>query len=164
MTYTRPATAEDAVDIAARIRPAEVAEVFAATGVAPVHGIVASVRNATEAWATYLGGELACLWGVGTDRGTPLLGSRTGSVWLLTSAAVERHPKTFWRMCRAEVPRLLDRWDTLWNHIDARHAQAVRWAKRLGFPLEEPRPYGALGLPFCRFVLTREALCAFKRS
>lgn len=154
----RPATALDAAFLSTRVRVVEVDEVMASTGQHIAAVLAEGVRDADEAWSVFLGGELACIWGVTADPAGGFLGGRRGSVWLLASDAVERHAKVFWRLCRSQAPLLLDRWDALWNAIDVRHEKAVRWALRLGLPLEEPKPYGVSRLPFRRFVVTKEDL------
>lgn len=158
MVVLRPATLLDAAALASRLRHVEVAEVFAQTGMTAAEVLLEGVRGAAEAWSVFIDGELTCIWGVTDDPHGGFLGGRRGSVWLLCSDAVERHPKTFWMLCLTQLPRLLERWDTLWNAIDVRHVKAVRWALRLGFRLEEPQPYGVGRLPFRRFDVTKENL------
>lgn len=160
--YTRPATEAEARDLATRLRPAEIDELMAATGEDPLTVLVAAVRDSTESHAVYFNDELACIWGVmPCDAGQT--GVRVGTAWLLTSDLVERYAKAFWRLCLGLVPPLLERWDVLFNFIDARHEKAVRWAKRLGFRVETPAPYGVAGMPFCGFVVAKEDLCALQQ-
>jgi hypothetical protein len=156
-----PAIEWDARQLAARLRPAEVDELMAATGEEPLPALVDAVRQSDEAQAIYFNGELACIWGV-VKHSETLLGGRMGTVWLLSSSVVERHAKTFWKLCLELVPKILERWDILFNFIDERHGQAVRWAKRLGFRLDGPSPYGVAGMPFCAFRVTKEDLCALQ--
>jgi hypothetical protein len=82
-----------------------------------------------------------------------------GLGWLLAAEVVERKVRAFWLLCLRELPRILERWDMLVNAIDERHEKALRWAKRLGFRLADPAPFGAAGLPFCRFQVARRDLC-----
>ena len=41
--------------------------------------------------------------------------------------ALARHRLAFLRRCRDVVSRLAERYDTLWNYIDARNKVAIRW-------------------------------------
>jgi hypothetical protein len=150
----RKATEEDAAELAARMRPEEVAEVYAMGGVSPLEAITESLRSSDEAWSLLLDGVLACTWGVAPLKNT-MLGGKSGVAWLLTTPLIERQPKTFWKACIFELHDLLGRWDELVNDIDARHVKAVRWAKRLGFKLDEARPFGFLRLPFHRFTVRK---------
>jgi hypothetical protein len=150
-----PATAALARELAPRMRPAEVDEVRASGRHTPLGALLAGLEASSIAHAALFDGKVACMWGVVPMRWSALVG-RIGAVWLLTSDLVERHPKAFWRGCRAELPRLFESCDMLVNAIDARHDKAVRWARRLGFPLEEPQAFGADGLPFHWFRVRKE--------
>lgn len=153
------ATLGEAWTLARRVRAVEVDELRAATGQTVLEVLVEAIGKSDEAWALYIDNELAGMWGV-VPAESDILTGRCGSAWLLTTDAIDRHKLSFWRLCRAYVPLLLLRWNLLYNFIDARHVRAIRWAERLGFRLEEPRPYGVAGLPFRPFTATREALCA----
>jgi len=151
------ATERDAEELASQIRMDDALELAADTGAEPLAVLLAALGGNT--WALRIGGEVAAIFGVTVASS---LGG-TASAWMITSRAVERHPVTFWKLCRSELPKLLERFGSLWNFIDARHTRALRWARRLGFQISEPQPYGALGLPFHRFTVTREGLaCALR--
>lgn len=151
----RVATADDAQELAARLRSVEVDEVRASSGCEPLPVIIEAIGASSEAWAVSFDGRLAFVWGVVGMTDTILAG-RTGAAWLLTTDLVERHSKAFWQYCLRELPSLLARWDVLLNEIDARHEKALRWARRLGFQVDEaPEPFGAQGLPFYAFRVTK---------
>lgn len=151
------ATAAHAEALAPRMRPAEVAEVVAAGGYSPLEALLESLQHSGVAFAALFDGEVACMWGVAHVRRSVTAG-RVGAVWLLTSDLVEKHPKAFWRGCKAEILRLFGDYDVLFNAIDARHEKALRWAWRLGFPLEEPAPFGVEGRKFSFFRVRKEDL------
>lgn len=150
----RQATPEDAAFLAEHLRPVEVEEVRAATGQEPLQAILAGLRDSAECWSLLFDNELAGIWGVVPAS------DGVGVAWLLTTDLVERRAKTFWRACLVLAPAVLKHWPLLINAIDARHTKALRWAKRLGFKLEAPEPFGVAGMPFCRFSVTKEDLCA----
>lgn len=152
-----PADFGHAVDLAPLLRQADEDELRAATGREPLPVLVQSVEMSAEAWAVYIDGELACLWGV-VPLSETLLGGRVGIGWMLTTEVVERRAKTFWRACCELLPAILRRWDVLTNAIDMRHEQAIRWADRLGFKLEAPIEHGSERLPFAFFEATYGAL------
>lgn len=153
----RLATMRDAEELAANLRPEDADELRAATGSEPLPVLIEGLEESVECCALVLGGELAAIWGV--VPAVPHWGIGVG--WLLTTPVVERRPVAFWRACLRLLPDLLDRWPVLINAIDARHEKALRWARRLGFVVDEPRPFGAAGLPFHNFRVTREGFaCA----
>lgn len=161
MLVTHPAELDDVVELAAHMRHDDAEEVRAQTGREPLDVLVDGLLDSTEAWATRFGDELGAVWGVVLLRPSALTGD-VGLAWMLTTDAIERHAKAFMRGVRHEMPRLLERWAMVTNVIDVRHVKAVRWAERLGFRLEAPLPFGPLGLPFRRFLLTSEDLCAHR--
>jgi hypothetical protein len=142
-----------AYDLAEALREADRLEVEAATGRDVLPVLIESIETSSEAWAVHVDGRLLCVWGV-VPLEESLLG-RVGAGWLLTTDLVERYAKAFWRLCLRLLPGLLERWDLLVNAIDVRHEKAIRWARRLGFNLQAPAPFGAAGLPFCAFTVHR---------
>lgn len=152
-----PATVEHARALAPRMRAADVAEILAASGSTPLEALLEGVAKSEVAATALFNGEVACMWGVVPLRESVIAG-RIGAGWLLTSDLVERHPREFWRGCRRELLRLFGLYDQLINAIDARHVQALRWGRRLGFRLEEPTVFGSDGLPFCWFRVRKEDL------
>jgi hypothetical protein len=152
-----PATKEHAVAMAPRMRAPEVAEVRASGGYGPLEALLESLGHSELAYAALLGGEVACMWGVEHVRYSALYG-RVGAAWMLTTPLVERYPVTFYRGCRVELQRLFETFGMLINAIDLRHEQAVRWATRLGFPMEPPVLFGAEQRAFMWFRVRREDL------
>jgi hypothetical protein len=141
--------------LAPRIRPVELDEIAAAAGVTPLRALLDCLKHSDFARSALFDGEVACMWGVEHMRWSAVSG-RVGAAWLLTSALVEKYPKTFWKHCREEVARIFRSYDLLVNAIDARHEQSLRWAKRLGFDLQEQQAYGVEGRPFVWFRAKKE--------
>lgn len=160
------ATPLHALQYAHLLRDADRAEIEATfgAGLTVEYVLQQGIDASLECFSVRLGGELACLWGVSMLRqnveGFPVNYNPYAEAacgWLLTTAAVERHKKTFWLACAAVIPPLLDKYPVLVNWIDVRHVQALRWARRLGFHVEPPAPHGVAGLPFHRFELKKES-------
>jgi hypothetical protein len=143
-----PAYAET---LAPRLRAADVAEVWAACGEEPLPAILKSLELSTYTRGLLLDGEPAAIWGVAPLRGLP----GAGAAWLLGSDALTAHARTFWRLCRPELDRMLEVAPVLLNYVDARYRQALRWAERLGFSVEPARPFGFARMPFHRIVICR---------
>jgi hypothetical protein len=146
--------------MAPRMRAPEVAEVRASDGYGPLEALLESLDHSERAYTALFGGEVACMWGVEHVRYSALSG-RVGAAWLLTTPLVERYPVTFIRHCREELDKLFETYDLLVNAIDGRHVQAVRWAARLGFPMDPPVIFGPEQRPFFWFRVRKEDLaCA----
>lgn len=150
-----PATEAHAVALAARMRAGDRAEVLASSGSGPLEALVGSVRwsrsHGGEAWAGLIDGEVAAMFGVGRRS----LLSPVAIPWLLTGDLVDRHPVLFFRASREVVDLWLRHFAELEQAVDARYTQALRWARRLGFTVEAPLPFGPRCAPFCRITLRR---------
>lgn len=150
-----PGPAEVA-DLLARVRPADAAEVRAATGEdleTVVHG---SIGASAEAWAVTFDGELVCIWGVVPATDT-ILGGRVGAVWMMSTDTVDRLPKAFWEASKRFLPVILLEWDELYAAVATDYAAALRWARRLGFEVRPAVPLGPEGALFHSCVIRRSS-------
>ncbi|GAB5471753.1 MAG: hypothetical protein Kilf2KO_47830 [Rhodospirillales bacterium] len=145
----RPVADGDARALASSLRPADRAEVLASDGLGALPALERSLTLSSEAYAGLIDGEVAALFGVRRVS----LASRRGCPWLLTGAAVERHPCAFLRASRGVLGTWRRDYDSLANWVDARHVAALRWLGWLGFTLHPARPYGVRGLAFHPFEL-----------
>jgi hypothetical protein len=150
-----PAREAHAVELAPRMRAADLAEVRASNGCGPLEALLEALHHSEIARTALFDGRVACMWGVEHVRWS-IFSGRVGAAWLLTSDLVEKHPRTFWRGCKEELPKLLRSYDMLINAIDARHAMALRWARHLSFELNEEEAYGLEGRPFIWFRVKQE--------
>lgn len=153
----RPANEYYCAELAATMRDADLEELEAASGRNPLDILLDGLRVSAESWAVIYKGQVMAIWGVVPFRDYALTG-RIGSVWMLTSDLVDKHPRVFWRACLDELPELLARWSGLFNWIHLRHMKALRWGSRLGFKFEPPAPYGSKGNLFVRFWIDKESL------
>jgi hypothetical protein len=131
--------------IAARMRPADRDEVLASAGFDPETAIREALKISEFARTAYIHGEPAAIFGVVRDDECPW-----AVPWLLTTDVVETYPLTFWKASKSVLHTLRKAYPDLLQFVDARHEQAMRWAKRLGFHVEQPIPWGLAGLPFCQ--------------
>lgn len=139
-------TSEHIAQLAATMRAADRLE-LEAVGYTPVDALENALLASEVSAAALIDGEVLCLFGV-VDRTPTLLGPRRGEAWLLTSAAVDRHPLAFWRASKRLVRELAARWPTLINRVDARHTSALSYLARLGFRVSPAKPWGLRGEPF----------------
>lgn len=78
-------------------------------------------------------------------------------VWLLTARGVEKYPLGFFKAARAVLKHFLSFYPTLYNYIDLRYPQAVRFALMLGGHTAGRRVY-IHGAPFQLFIFRRNQL------
>lgn len=140
----------DLEHIAEYMRPADLDEIEAGCGtrdVLPV--LLLGVQKSLPCWTIEVAGEPAGIFGSVPADGY-------GLVWMLGTHMLERAPKQLTKLGRTYVRRMAEQYGTLMNFVDARNVKSIHWLQRLGFsisPISEP--YGALGLPFHRFGMSK---------
>ena len=86
-------------------------------------------------------------------------GGGVGAVWLLgTDELVQRKDicLRFLREVKGHVASLFDRYDLLWNCVDANNKVHIRWIRWVGFTFIAEHPnYGASGRRFLEFCKVR---------
>ncbi|WP_059244410.1 hypothetical protein [Escherichia albertii] len=147
-----PATREHIVAILPYVRQADILEFLAVTGQTPEQVLELGLRVSTFACAGLINGHVVTIFGVAPAS---MIGG-CGLPWLVSTDALEQYPRTFLRQCRPVVDVFLSVYPRLENYVDTRNHVAIAWLRWLGFRLEEPAPYGMLGLPFHRFHLERK--------
>jgi hypothetical protein len=123
-----PATPVHARELAARLRPRDLAEVEA-SGVDPEEDLLRGVEVSEWARTALVAGRVAAMWGV-IRLG---LLNPTGCVWFLTSPDVERVPVRLMRQARIEIAEMQAVFPVLATMMHARHDQARRFVERIGF-------------------------------
>lgn len=130
------------------LRPGDAREI-AAHGVTKEEGLRRSLDRAIWADAYMAEGEVAAILGCGFSC---LIGGHA-TPWLITGRPVDRHRKEFLRLTRARIDELRTQYPVMVNWIHAPYVESLRWARWLGFRVEDPVPLGPLREPFCRIVM-----------
>lgn len=140
------ATLEHVEIVAARMRPADAAEVLASGRYGPREALEAGLKLSEMARTLFIGDEPLCMFGmvVAGDWSIP---------WLLTTTLVDQHPLAFWRASKLVLAELRALYPLMQQMVDGRYTQALSWARRLGFRVDDAEPFGAAGLPFHRITL-----------
>lgn len=141
-----PATAEYGRAVAASMRPADIAEVWAIAHHSPLQAVDLSLAAPGEQLAFLVDDMPLAVFGCSR---TALDG--IGTPWLLGAVGVERFARQFIELGCAYVARWATEYDELINVVDARNTVSVRWLLRLGFAFHDPvliGPDACLFLPF----------------
>lgn len=135
--------------IADNIRSEDAEEIWA-SGLSKARDvIVRGIKDSDYVLAGYVKDDPVCIWGVVRED----LLFNQGIPWMLGTSALNDNRKAwaFLRKCRKPVLSMMENYDRLENYVDARNVRSQRWLRYMGFTLEEPKPYGALELPFHKF-------------
>lgn len=147
MIEYRPASPEDAADLAPRLRAADTAEIVRLSGVTTRTALLTSVLRSTEAWSVVIDGQVEGMFGHATD---PL--GRTAMIWALGSDLLPKHRFTLIKKMRRYLDEVQAEHGMLVNVIDDDNALAVELLRRLGFTFGAamPAPGGGLARTFWR--------------
>ena len=146
----RKATAADVAFVGARLREADRAEMLA-LGMEPERALRLSAAGSDRCWCGMIEGVPAMIFGWGQS-----LTADRGVIWGLGTDLLTRHPREMLVYGRAIVRGFLEECPRLGNWCDARYKAALRWLRKLGFTVEEPKPYGPRGADFCQFEMAKE--------
>lgn len=147
-----PATEDDARRIAENIREHDKQEIWASSMQQPFNAMKNGIKYSDQAMTGWANGEPVLMFGVVYES---LVGN-IGTPWMIASKQLDKYAITFLRRCKKPVLEMMQKYDTLINHVDARNVCAIRWLEWLGFHVEpQPKRYGALALPFHRFTMER---------
>lgn len=145
----RPLTIQDIPLIEDNARQADIDEMEAASGWTISEALEYALRVSIQPSVIVINGEIVAALGDcphSDDVGIP---------WLISTTAMDRHPRAFLRVCQQLVLGMSERHKTLLNFVDARNTRAIRWLQWLGFQIGPAQPYGVAGLPFHQFILQR---------
>ncbi len=112
--------------------------VVCAPGRTPLETCAESVDVSTTAYAVLVEGEVLGLFGAIVSSGWEWVAPHA-AVWALNGEAACRHRREFLRASREAVGLLLQLAPVLVGGIDARAAAALRWARHLGFEVDDAR-------------------------
>lgn len=151
MSTTRPATIEDAHQLAPRLRLADIQEITALAPIAPLQALLVGVGG-TECLSIVADDGVTILGLFGIHH-HPEFGPQQAAVWLLGSDDLVSIKTELMRQTVPFLTRFHQSYPMLWNLVDARNEVHIRWLKRLGFVALHLHPHvGMEGRPFYEFI------------
>ena len=125
-----PATADDAVMLAPRLRQSDLVELAAYDGREPLVALTKSLENAKFALALRdLRGQTVSLLGVNWIWANP----RAGSIWFVSDDRLDEFGLVFLEHVRLAFDDLVAGHDVVSNWIHEPNTKTVRWLRWLGF-------------------------------
>lgn len=156
MMSVRAAEVRDAAELAPELRHADLREIQAASGEDPLVVLERGIALSEPCYAVLNeAGKPVALFGVVSEPSHV----GVGTVWLLGSDELVRSSFSLLRSCRPWVERLQQRYEILWNCVDARNQIHIRWLKWCGFSIVGlVESYGIEQRPFYEFSRARNSV------
>lgn len=138
----RPATPEDAVALAPRLRASDLDELARVSDRPIIDRLLDGIRLSDESWSCLKDDEVIGIIGVGRN-------GALGTVWMLCAPEVEQHPRLMLEHPRAWLASIESRYSTLCNAVSEHNTATIEWLQRLGFTVGDACPgYGKPGEVF----------------
>ena len=149
MAHCRLAIKEDAYSLAPRMRQADINEIKASHGVKPLDALL-------EPFNSYYTGTAYSIISDIDDIVIGMFGSRStddsnyGCAWLLSSEELrtQSHKKQFLKQCRKWGNKINKPFRFIYNYVDARNWQSLKWLKFCGFEIITTEKYGLENIDF----------------
>lgn len=133
------------------MREADKAEIWAEGHFDPKFALTSSIQNSSVSLTFLHNGAIVGMFGVSPDS---MLATRA-KVWMLTSEEIYNVKICFLKCSRWIIDKFLSLYPTLWNFVDARHEESIRWLRWVGAKIFDSVPYGIEKIPFHYFNLEK---------
>jgi len=155
--YVRIAKLADVLELAPKIRKGDRAEIRASDNVSPLEALI--VPFTIEGHKTYsiIGTKEEGV--IGMFGSTPSAEKGYGCAWLLSSENLFNHTRQFLKECPYWIEQMSEGYEHLYNFVDKRNWQSLKWLQFLGFEVkEELGEYGHEKIPFL-LVMKETEVC-----
>lgn len=139
----------DAVQLAMRMRAADLQEVRALIGAGSVTEALRAAVELSPDVHTYRDKDMRLVFMLGCAEGD----AGEGQPWMLATDLVAAYPVEMTRETKRAIRRWKARWPRFLNYVDARHTDSIRWLRKLGFKVHDPLAMGVQGEHFCAFTM-----------
>lgn len=142
-----PSTAEHCANLAPNLRQSDIDEIQASHGILdPLTALEKGMLASAQSWSILDGDDTIAMFGVCSES---FLSSR-GVVWML-ARDMKPHAKQLLSRAPQFISLLGAGYESIYNYVDARNDQAIRFLSHMGFDIHPPLPHGLAGLPFHKF-------------
>jgi hypothetical protein len=146
----KPASVDDVIYIAKRLRPADHGECDALFALPPELVLPQAASAGRPVWTFHsTEGEPVGVFGVDSVIEVPML----GTIWMVSTPEINNHKREFLVKSRPVVDLLNEQFPVLTNLMDKRNTLHRRWLQWLGFVfIRRIEKWGARSLPFIEFA------------
>jgi len=142
-----PSIADHCANLAPNLRQSDVDEIRASHGILdPLTALEHAMLSSDECFSILDGDDTVAMFGVCDESFL----SERGVVWML-ARDMRPHARQLLSRAPEYIARLTEGYESVYNYVDARNDQAIRFLSRMGFDIHPPEPHGLAGLPFHKF-------------
>jgi len=135
-----------------KIRQSDVDEIWASNNVDPEEALRRGIAESIYC-CTICNGSPIGIFGIVPET---ILGNKA-VIWMLSSEEIKKIKVKFLRTNREFIDNMLEFYPYLYNYVDARNEQSLKWLKHCGATIkDEAEPYGVEGKPFKYFHFNRK--------
>lgn len=142
----RPATQLDAVYLAPRLRRADVQEIQAVSGLAPLRALSIGIQKSLTCRVGCANNVPFVIFGV-ADSLIP----GEAAIWMVGTEDIRKYGKTVCRIARQQIQEFHKLFPILRNYADERNKVHLEWLRFLGARFLKKTPYGVEGRTFREF-------------
>jgi hypothetical protein len=147
----RESTNEDVEFLKNRLRFEDIAEIWASHNHTPEKALRLSLEYSDPCLTIEDNGKPVGMFGVTPES---MLGNKA-VIWLLASDDIEKIKIRFLRNCKIFINSMLNQYPYLYNFIDERNKESIKWLKFLGASFSGPVKFGVEQMPFLFFSFER---------
>ncbi len=150
--YIRPSKKTDCYELSLKLRKGDVQEVFSSSGSNPIQALMnAYIASHKHCYSVILDQEVVGMFGVNKINNT------IGIPWLMGSDYLTKYSKEFHELSIMYISTFMDEFELLYNYVDQRNQNAIKWLKSLGFVfLRLIQDFGYEKKPFYEFIKTKD--------
>lgn len=147
----RISKASDIPELAKNMRQSDVEEIWVSHHHTPESALLISFRDSILCFTVESAGRVIAMFGVVPAT---LIGAE-GTIWLLAANDFCKINKIFLRRSKAFIKIMLAHYPHLFNFVDVRNRESIRWLKWCGARFGLVVPYGVEKMPFQYFEFVR---------
>lgn len=147
----RRAIEADVLSLSTRLRSKDAQEVIAEGFASPFDALSYAFRSSSLCLTVEREGVPVAMFGLVPAT----LTSDLAQAWLLGAPELARMKKTFVRLAPKFIKMMLERHTMLYNIVDCRYPEAIRWLESLGAVFDPPHKFGPEARDFRQFMIRR---------
>lgn len=148
----RDSIQSDCIEIAKRMRKADIDEVWASHRASPLEATMHGFKHSVACFTVEVHGFPIIIFGLVPDNFT----GNKASVWMLSTDGIMSVGRVFIRHSREMIDLMLSYYPYLYNFCDMRNTVTLEWLKYVGAVFGEIVPVGIDNTPFQKFSFAKD--------